>query len=148
MVVRLAVRKLVDLDALQAGITLPLIRIVATVRLITPAGPSGPREGIVDTGNPVSLIPRRAWSEASVEFLTHASLPIYGLGATSESAIRGRLGRLALTIEDRERSSPRIETVAYLLDDDRAPLLLGCEGILTRAILRTNLAALEASLEF
>jgi hypothetical protein len=96
----------------------------------------------------VSLIPRHAWSEASVEFLSQASLPIYGIGATFESAIRGRVGRLTLTIEDRERSSPIIETMAYLGDDDRAPLLLGCGGVLTRAILRTNLAAMEASLEF
>ena len=148
MVIRLSVRKLVDLDALQAGISLPLLRIVTTVRLLTSAGPSGPREAIIDTGSPVSLIPHQAWSEASVEFLTQTSLPIYGIGGTSESAIRGRVGRLALTIEDRERSSPIIETLAYLGDDDRAPLLLGCEGILTRAILKTNLAALEASLEF
>ena len=148
MIIRLAVRKLVDLDALEAGISFPLIRIVTTVRLVTSAGPSAPREAIIDTGSPASLIPRQAWSEASVELLTHASLPIYGLGATPQSTLRGRLGRLGLTIEDRERSSPIIETIAYLLDDDRAPLLLGCEGVLTRAILRTNLSALEASLEF
>jgi hypothetical protein len=76
------------------------------------------------------------------------SFPVYGLGATAETAIRGRLGRIMLCMEDARASTPPLETVAYLLDDDRAPLVLGCEGILTRAVLRADLGARQASLEF
>jgi hypothetical protein len=76
------------------------------------------------------------------------SQSIRGLGSTEASAIRGRLGRVTLTLEDEELSSPPIDTIAYLLDDDRAPLLLGCEGILTRATLKANLRAGQAFLEF
>jgi len=148
MVIRLLVRTHLDLDALEAGVALLLIRITAAVSILTPSGWSLPREAIIDTGNPVTLVPHRAWSGASVEFLTPTYRVIQGLGSTAQTAIRGRLGRLTLSIEDGQTSSPPIETVAYLLDDDRAPLLLGCEGILTRAILTTNLAAGQASLEF
>lgn len=148
MLIRLSVRTRLNLDALEAGVALRLIRITAAVSILTPSGWSLPREGIIDTGNPVTLVPHRAWSGASVEFLTPTYRPLQGLGSTPQTAIRGRLGRLTLSIEDGQSSSPPLQTVAYLLDDDRAPLLLGCEGILTRAILTTNLAAGQASLEF
>lgn len=148
MVIRLLVRAHLDLEALEAGVALHLIRITAAVSILTPSGWSLPREGIIDTGNPVTLVPHRAWSGASVEFLTPTYRPLQGLGSTAQTAIRGRLGRLTLSIEDGQTSSPPLQTVAYLLDDDRAPLLLGCEGILTRAILTTNLAAGQVSLEF
>ncbi len=148
MVIRLSVRTRVDLEALEAGLSLLLIRITANVRFLTPSGWSHPRVGILDTGNPITLIPHRAWSGVSVDFVRRVSQPIYGLGSTEANAIRGRLGRVTLSLEDEEASSPPIESIAYLLDDDRAPLLLGCEGVLTRAILATNLAAGQASLEF
>jgi len=148
MVIRLSVRTLVDLDALEVGAALHLIRITAAVSILTPAGWSPAREGILDTGNPVSLIPQSAWAGATVEFLGARSRAIHGLGSTEQTAIRGRLGRLVLSIGDEQALSPAIETIAYLLDDDRAPLLLGCEGILTRATLNANLGARQAFLEF
>jgi len=148
MVIQLLVRSLVDLDALEAGVALHLIRITAAVSILTPAGWSPAREGILDSGNPVRLIPQSVWAGATVAFLSARSRAIHGLGSTEESAIRGRLGRVTVTLEDRQASSPPIEIIGYLLDDDRAPLVLGCEGILTRAILTTNLAAGQASLEF
>ncbi len=148
MVVRLSVSRRIDLRAFEAGINLLLYRIVAKKRILTPAGWSSFEDGIIDTGNPVMVIPHSVWSGASAEFLAPASRPIHGLGSTDATAIRGRLARVFLTLEDDQASSPPIETMAYLVDDDRAPLLLGCEGVLTRATLRTNLAALEASLEF
>lgn len=148
MVIRLFVWRQLDLGAFEAGINLPLFRITANVRIMMPTGWSGLFEGILDTGNPITVIPRRIWRSAAVEFFPLPSQSIFGLGATEASALQGRLGRLMLGVEDEEAVSAPIITMAYLLDDDRGPLLLGCEGILTRAILRTNLAAMEASLEF
>jgi hypothetical protein len=144
MIIRLSIRTRVDLEALEAGLSLLLIRITANVRILTPSGWSQPRVGILDTGNPVTLIPRRVWSGASVDFVRQ----FHGLGSTEANAIRGRLGRVILSLEDEEASSPPIETLSYLLDDDRAPLLLGCESILTRATLTMNLAAGQAALTF
>lgn len=148
MVIRLLVRAHLDLEALEAGVALRLIRITAAVSILTPSGWSPPREGIIDTGNPITLVPQRAWSGASVQFLTPSYRPLQGLGSTTHTAIRGRLGRLTFSIEDGQSSSLPLQPVAYLLDDDRAPLLLGCEGILTRGILTTNLASGQAALEF
>ncbi len=148
MIIRLSVRTRIDLEAIEAGLTLLLARITANVRILTPSGWSRSRVGILDTGNPVTLIPHRVWSGASVDFVRQISQPIHGLGSTEANAIRGRLARVTLSLEDEEVSSPPIETVAYLLDDDRAPLLLGCEGILTCATLTTNLRAGQAFLEF
>lgn len=148
MLIRLLVRTRLDLDAIEAGVALRLFRITAAVSILTPSGWSLPREGIIDTGNPVTLVPHRAWSGASVEFLTPPYRPLQGLGSTAQTAIRGRLGRLTPSIEDGQTSSPPLQAVAYLLDDNRAPLLLGCEGILTRGTLITNLKDGQASLEF
>ena len=148
MLIRLLVRTRLDLDTLEAGVALRLFRITAAVSILTPSGWSLAREGIIDTGNPVTLVAHRAWTGASVEFLTPTYRPLQGLGSTAQTAICGRLGRITLTIEDGQTSSPPLQTVAYLLDDNRAPLLLGCEGILTRAILHANVNAGHASLEF
>ncbi len=148
MVIRLSVRRKVDLKAFESGINLLLHRIMADVRILTPSGWAPPVDGVIDTGNPVTILPRSVWNEASVQLLTRTSRPIHGLGSTDATAIRGRLGRVFLSLEDGEGSSPPLATMAYLLDDDRSPLLLGCEGILTRGILRTGLGALQASLEF
>jgi hypothetical protein len=148
VVIRLSVRRKVDLKAFESGITLLLYRIMADVRILTPTGWSAPVGGLIDTGNPVTILPRSVWIEASAQLLTRTSRSIHGLGSTDASAIQGRLGRVFLSFEHGEASSPPLETMAYLVDDDRSPLLLGCEGVLTRAILRANLAALEASLEF
>lgn len=147
MIIGLSVRTRVDLEALEAGVSLLLTRITANVRIRTPSGWSHPRIGILDTGNSITLIPHRVWSGASIEFVRQTFQPIQGLGSTEANATRGRLGRVIRSLEDEEGSSTPIETVAHLLDDDRAPLLLGCEGILTRARLTTNLADGQALLE-
>ncbi len=148
MVIRLSVRRRLDLEALEGGITLQLFRIMASARLATPTGWSRVQHGVVDTGNPITLIPHRVWSGATVQFLTGSARSIHGLGSTPASALRGRLARVIVSLEDAEGASPPVDVAAYLLEDDRAPLLLGCQGILTRGVLRTDLAALEASLEF
>ncbi len=148
MVIRLSVKRWIDLLAFEAGVNVPLYWILADVRILTPGGWSPIEDGVIDTGNPVAVIARNVWTGASVEFLTQASRSIHGLGSTESTALRGRLGRVFLRLEDQESTSPPVEMTAYLLDDDRAPLLLGCEGILTHAILRTDLSASEASLEF
>ena len=82
MVIRLSVRTRVDLEALEAGLSLLLIRITANVRILTSSGWSHSRVGILDTGNPVTLIRRRVWSGASVDFVRQISQPIHGLGST------------------------------------------------------------------
>lgn len=148
MVIQLSVRTSIDLEALEAGVAVHLIRVTASIRLMTSTGWSHPCQAILDTGNPVSLVPQNRWQVASVSFLTSMSFPVYGLGATAETAIRGRLGRVMVCMDDARASTPLLETVAYLLDDDRAPLVLGCGGILTRAVLRAGLGARQASLEF
>ena len=49
MVIRLSVRTRVDLEALEAGLSLLLIRITANVRILTSSGWSHSRVGILDT---------------------------------------------------------------------------------------------------
>ena len=48
-----------DLELLSAGISTRLIRLVASLRLKTSRGWTNPYKAIIDTGSPITLIPKR-----------------------------------------------------------------------------------------
>lgn len=53
------------------------------------------------------------------------------MGTEDDSAIRGNLGQVEIVFVDEQKSSSPIRIKAYLIEDDRAPLLIGFEDVLT-----------------
>jgi hypothetical protein len=119
---------------------------MASVALAKPDGSYLRTDAILDLGSPATVVPKGMWEILSIEWLSrdHLGLGGFGLGAGTP----GRLGRVALHVLDDQQTSPRFEVPAFLLDDDSQPLILGVEGLLTRAALCCHAGRNEAYLEF
>ena len=74
-------------------------------------------------------------------------MKLYGLGTEDNSAIKGNIGQIEIILLDEQRSSASITLKAYLIEDDKAPLLIGFEDVLTLMKLvsdyKNNVAYLE-----
>lgn len=135
----------VDLELLERGIAVRLIRLRASVQLQTRDGWTAKYKALVDTGNPISIVPKSVWIKSqAVRALSDKSV-VHGIGGGTAS---GRLGEITFLFVDRNRISPVMRAKAILLDDDSVPFLIGFEDILTDAKLICEYGRKLASLEF
>ncbi|MCK4417136.1 MAG: hypothetical protein KAV99_03110 [Candidatus Latescibacteria bacterium] len=67
-------RTKIDLDILSQGASVRLIRLLATIQLKTATGWTKKYQAIIDTGNPISVIPFSIWSQAEVSPLLPCTL--------------------------------------------------------------------------
>jgi hypothetical protein len=134
----------IDLDHIGEGITVRLIRLIASACLETEKEWSAKRKAIIDTANPVSLIPYSIWSRSRSRWLSARKSRLLGIGSGYAS---GRLGEVNVVLLDDQNVSPVVRMKAYLLDDDNTPFLIGFEDVLTDFCLfcdyKTNIAYLE-----
>ena len=56
----------IDLDFVERGITVHLIILTASVQLQTTEGWTKKYKALVDTGNPISIIPNSVWRKAKI----------------------------------------------------------------------------------
>jgi len=118
----------VDLDFIEQGITVHIIRLTTSLQLATQKGWTMKYKSIVDTGNPITVIPNSVWQKAHVDWLLpHASV-LRGIGS---GKVSGKLGNITFILIDKATTSPLIKAKALLLDDDSVPFLIGFEDILT-----------------
>ena len=118
----------IDLDYLSAGIELQLIRLVAIIQFKAQDGWSDEFRAIIDTGSPLSVIPKFIWEEIEVKWLLPQRQQLVGIGA---SGVSGRLAEVRAIFSDEQKISPAISFKAHLLDDDTVPLLIGYGNLLT-----------------
>ncbi|MBI1929958.1 hypothetical protein HYR99_37620 [Candidatus Poribacteria bacterium] len=113
------------------------VRLNAKVSFQTRNGWTEAENAIIDTGGPISIIPRRVWQEVRHGFLTEAEIEVLvgGRGTT------GRFGQVVLRFHDAvdsERISPPLMVKADLLSDDSYPIVLGFEDVLTDVALYSD----------
>lgn len=138
----------IALDFLSEGIPVKLIRLLGIVQLKTKSGWSLDEPVIIDTGNPISIIPYSIWQNIDKKILLSAPTSLYGLGATENSALTGRLAQLTIIFKDEHHISPPMNIKAHLLDNDQAPFIIGYEDILTVCKLVSDYKHDTAYLEF
>ena len=148
MKVNLHFQTKIDLEFLSKGVHLRLIRLLGTVHLKTTEGWTPEARIIIDTGNPISIIPHSIWSEAIVNILIREKTKLYGLGTDEASALGGHLAEATIAFKDRKKTSPPVKLKAHLLDNDSAPFIIGFEDVLTIAKLVCNYKSQTAWLEF
>ena len=56
-----------DSELLSVGISTRLIRLNASLRLKTSEAWTDPYKAIIDTGSPVTLIPKHVWDKVSIK---------------------------------------------------------------------------------
>ena len=128
--IRLYWRTSTDSRLQPQGVFVRVVRLYAHIGLREQHGWSRPIEAIVDTGSPLTLLPRKIWQTIQVaEFLSDA-VPLQGVGKGTLSA---RLANVELAFLSTRSDIVELRVKAYLADDDSVPLLLGVEDLLTRA---------------
>jgi hypothetical protein len=131
----------IDLDFLERGVTVHLVRLTTSVQLQTEDGWSGKYKALVDTGNPVSIIPNSLWRKAKIVRLLSDRSDVRGIGG---GRVSGKLGELTFVFVDKNTVSPVIKAKAFLLEDDSVPFLIGFEDILTEIKLACDYSAKTA----
>lgn len=135
----------VDLAFLTHGISVRLVRLIASVQLKTEEGWTPRYKAIVDTGNPISIVPHFIWNRAYFRWLLSDKTDIYGVGTGSVS---GRLAETSVVFMDEKQVSEPLKIKAHLLDNDSIPFLIGFEDILTTVKLVCDYSSSRAYLEW
>ena len=117
-----------DLELLAAGISTRLIRLVASLRLKTSRGWTNPYKAIIDTGSPITLIPKHVWEKLIITWILPGSIELTGLGS---GGVSGKLAEVVLFFVDKKVMSPPISLKGFLVDNDAVPLIIGFEDVLT-----------------
>ena len=118
----------IDLDFVEQGIAVHLIRLTASLQLQTREGWTRKYKALVDTGNPISVIPNSVWSKGKINWILSHRSDLLGIGG---GKVSGKVGEVILVLVDKKTASPPIKAKALLLDDDRVPFLIGFEDIMT-----------------
>ena len=118
----------IDLDFVEQGIAVHLIRLTASLQLQTREGWTRKYKALVDTGNPISVIPNSVWSKGKINWILSHKSDLLGIGG---GKVSGKLGEVTLVLVDKKTASPPIKAKALLLDDDSVPFLIGFEDIMT-----------------
>jgi len=118
----------IDLDFVEQGIAEHLIRLTASLQLQTREGWTRKYKALVDTGNPISVIPNSVWSKGKINWILSHRSDLLGIGG---GKVSGKLGEVTLVLVDKKTASPPIKAKALLLDDDSVPFLIGFEDIMT-----------------
>lgn len=67
-------KKTIDLELLEKGVSIKLLRLMAQARFRTSDGWTDLYPVIIDTGAPMSVLPKRIWNKAETKRLTEHSL--------------------------------------------------------------------------
>jgi len=138
----------IDLEFLTNGINLRLIRLLGNVHLKSHQNWSTEEKVIIDTGNPISIIPFSIWQNVERNILISSKTKLYGLSSTVEAALSGQLAEVTIVFKDEKYISTPLKIKATLLDSDNAPFIIGYEDILTRTKLVSDYQNSSAYLEF
>jgi hypothetical protein len=136
-------QKTIDFEQFQRGLVIRFIRLIGRVSFRTSDGWSIAYDAIIDTGCPITVIPRSHWEEIEHRvILPEASLGLAG------GTVTGQLGEVTLRFRYNNDVSSPLTIKAHLLDGDERPLILGFEDILTDIRLVSDFAVDTAYLEF
>ena len=117
-----------DSELLSVGVSTRLIRLIASLRLKTSEAWTDPYKAIIDTGSPITLIPKHIWDKVSIKWISPGFIQLTGLGS---GGVSGKLAEVVMVFLDKKALSPPISFKGFLVDSDTVPLIIGFEDILT-----------------
>ncbi len=123
-------RTSLDQMHLARGLQVRLIRLFARVSFKEPDGWSRPWLDIMDTGSPMTLLPKPVWETIHVASFLSEAVPLGGIGS---GTVLARLAKVELAFLSTQKEIVERTIKAYLAEDDSVPLLLGIEDLLTNA---------------
>lgn len=134
-----------DLELFEKGITVLNIRIIAQVRFKTPNGWLKSRDAILDTGSPISVLPKDIWNICSIQDLT--DYEVGGIVRRKECTLKGRLGKAECLIHDDVNETYPFCITAFLAPVRGIPIILGFYNVLTEFGLYSSYCSKQVWLE-
>lgn len=128
--IRLRFKQLMDIDLVKENIFLRGLRLFTVIQFQTSTDWSELIPAIIDTGAPVSVIPRKIWETSIIQELMPYS--ISGLVPNPECSLPVTIGHLTCRLLDEENITPPIPFKAYLAHTDKVPVILGFADMLER----------------
>jgi hypothetical protein len=127
-----------DLELLEKGIHVDIVRILCRARFLGRDTWSDPEIAIVDTGAPVSLLPADIWKNSQVKIL--ASTVITGLIPRKECIMEVDIAEVSVRLLDKNNESEPMRIRAYLAPTNRIPIILGIDSLLTDSDVSFNVS--------
>jgi hypothetical protein len=131
--------------SIAMGYQLTAVRLLSDISLRSALGWGKFHPAVVDTGTPVSMLPRRIWRGA--EFTPIGTTMAGGILARDECRISVTLAKVSCILTDGRASIGPLCMHASLADSDEAPTLLGIADVLEQHILSVNIGGEQADLE-
>ena len=133
-----------DLELLDKGIALPIIRLLSVIEFKSRGGWSRPNPAIIDTGSPVSVFPSSIQEQCQFELIHQTR--ISGLVPDEKCSLNAKLVKLTFRLCDKDKSTKPIESKAYIAATEKIPLILGFADILEKFDLKISYSKKQASL--
>ena len=146
MVINLEVRRFLDLEALEHGLTIFSFRLWTRVQFQTRDGWTPVSPALIDTGAPFSVLPKSLWSDVDAHPVGFTS-ELRGLIPLPTAMLKARLAQITCRLSD-EMTTAAPMGLWVLLADGEVPIVLGCHGFLDRLKLMLDGPRQIASLEF
>ena len=134
-----------DSELLKHGLQVRVIRLMASVCFNTPIGWTASFKAVVDTGNPVTILPEIVHRHIHHRILHPDFISLFGVG---RGQVLAHLGEVEMAFVGRKQISPPLRIKAYLLQDNSLPVLIGCEDALTELRLFSDYTRRRAYAEF
>lgn len=123
----------------------PLNRILVLVNYTTRDSSFLTEETIVDTGAPVSVLPKWLWSQLDISFIGEDH--IKGLVKRPECGVDVRVGIAECSLSDNKNTTQSFKLPVYCAESNRVIVLLGLKTLLDRFILHVDYRSKTAYLE-
>ena len=143
--IRLHYSKALDLELIEKNIEVWLRRLTVQACFKKPRVWSQPYEAIIDTGAPVSIIPPAIWQEIEKEILGEHK--IQGIVPKKDSCLPVKIANVSCVLMDDKNMTNTLKIKAYLSLEEKVPLILGFENIISKAKLYLNPEISEGYIE-
>lgn len=134
-----------DDELLKHGLGVRIVRLLSSVSFKTSEGWTTPFRAVVDTGNPVTILPEIAHRHIDRRILYPNFVSLSGIGS---GQVLARLAEVEMNFIGKGRNSPPIRIKAYLLADNALPILIGYEDVITELRLVSDYIRKRAYVEF
>lgn len=88
------------------------------------------QKALVDTGAIVSLLPKRIWKKLKIDFVGEHT--VKGIVKKQECVLPVKIGVLNCKLVDDENETPSINILAYCVDSDDVPVIMGMKDALDK----------------
>ena len=133
-----------DLELLDKGIVIPIIRLFSVVEFKDSSKWNGPYDAIIDTGSPLSVFPASIQEKCDARVLHKTK--ISGIVPDKSCSLSAKLCLLTYRLSDKNSVTKPIESKAYIAESDNIPLILGFADFLEKFNLHIRYPEKTASL--